>query len=110
MSATVSPSSNPRTPAGWREFKTLWFSLPAYQGPFVIRAKRLDSPGPILLGGSDGLPATAAPLVVPPGPTLNGGGGWPPPHQARGRKLRAATPGRLTGFAEMIVIHAVWHR
>jgi hypothetical protein len=62
--------------AGWREFKTLWFSLPAYQGPFVIRAKPLDSPGPILLGGSDGLPATAAPLVVPPGPTLNGGGSW----------------------------------
>jgi hypothetical protein len=29
----------------WLGIKTLWFSVPAYQGPFVIRAKRLDHVG-----------------------------------------------------------------
>ena len=30
----------------WLGFKTLWFSVPTYQGPFVIRAVRLGHPGP----------------------------------------------------------------
>lgn len=68
----LDPSGTPR----WREFKTLWFSLPSYQGPFVIRAKRLSGRGPIRLGGSGGLPRPRAVIVVPPGPTANGGGGW----------------------------------
>lgn len=54
----------------WLVTKTLWFSIPAYQGPFIIRAEKLGSPGPIALGESP----TLAPLIVPPGPTLNGGG------------------------------------
>jgi hypothetical protein len=41
------------------------------QGPFVIRAKRLDKSGAIRLGGSGQLPATAVPIIVPPVPTLN---------------------------------------
>ncbi len=57
----------------WLAMKTLWFSVPAYQGPFVIRAKRLDGRGPVGLGES---PPRIAPLVVPPGPTLNGGDGY----------------------------------
>jgi hypothetical protein len=52
---------------GWEAFKTLWISAPSYQGPFVVRAKRIDGAGRIaLLGG-----ATSGPLVVPPGPTVN---------------------------------------
>ena len=30
----------------WFGLKTTWFSVPAYQGPFVIRAKRLGRPRP----------------------------------------------------------------
>lgn len=56
----------------WLAAKTLWFSVPAYQGPFVIRAKRLDGRGPIAMGEAP----RVAPLVVPPGPTLNGRAGW----------------------------------
>jgi hypothetical protein len=64
----IDPTSEPP----WLGLKTTWFSPPAYRGPFVVRAERLGVAGPAhLLDGS-----TAAPLVVPPGPTINGGGGW----------------------------------
>src|ERR1019366_10115049 len=56
----------------WLDFKTLWTSVPSYQGPIVIRAKRLDSPGTITMGEGP----TLAALVVPPGPTLNSSSGW----------------------------------
>jgi hypothetical protein len=55
--------------SGWHGMKTHFFSVPAYQGPFLVRAKRLDRSGPIRLGES---PTQAAPLVVPSGPTPNG--------------------------------------
>ncbi len=57
---------------GWLAFKTIWFSVPGYQGPFVVRAMRLDGRGLIALQDGAGL----APIVVPPGPTLNGADGW----------------------------------
>src|SRR5215468_2729226 len=41
---------NPTSTPPWLALKTLWFSLPAYQGPFVIRATRLGRPGPVALG------------------------------------------------------------
>src|SRR5437868_11202998 len=53
--------------------KTHFFSHPAYQGPFLVRAKRLDRPGPIRLGAG---PSQTAPLVVPRGQTPNGTNGW----------------------------------
>jgi len=68
VASLISPTSVPP----WLGLKTLWFSVPAYQGPFVIRAERLGHPGPVALGEGP----TVAPLVVPPGPTLNGSGGW----------------------------------
>lgn len=60
-------------PSTWDNLKTHFFSIPAYQGPFLVRAKRLDRPGPIRLGGG---PSQTAPLVVPRGPTPNGTNGW----------------------------------
>lgn len=30
---------------GWQAIQTLWFSLPSYHGPFVVRAERLDPAG-----------------------------------------------------------------
>lgn len=100
----LSASSEP----GWVALKTLWFSLPSYQGPFVIRAQRLDGAGEVGLGEG----ATVAPLVVPPGPTLNGGNGY-----------RTAPGGLWVGsagcygwqvdglhFSEVVVVKAVLNR
>jgi hypothetical protein len=99
--ADLGPSSSPP----WIALKTLWFSVPAYQGPFIIRARRLDHPGPVALGGAP----TVAPLVVPPGPTLSGTGGW---REAPGG-LWVRTAGcyawQVDGltFSETIIVHAV---
>jgi hypothetical protein len=89
----------------WLGLKTLWYSMPAYQGPFVIRAKHLNGPGPVALGEGP----VVAPLVVPPGPTLNSGEGY---REAPGG-LWVKAPGcyawqvdSLT-FSEIIVVHAV---
>lgn len=62
-----------RGPSGWENLKTHIFSLPSYQGPFLVRTNRLDRPGPIRLGA---VPAQTAPLVVPRGQTPNGSNGW----------------------------------
>ena len=64
----IDPTSVPP----WLGVKTLWFSVPTYQGPFIVRATRLDGPGVIAMGEGP----TVGTLVVPPGPTLNGGQGW----------------------------------
>jgi hypothetical protein len=87
----IKPTSAPP----WLALKTLWFSLPAYQGPFVIRATRLDRPGPAALGESAGM----VPLVIPPGPTLNTSSGTAPSPVACGSNPPAATPGKLMGWA-----------
>jgi hypothetical protein len=57
----------------WLALKTHFFSVPAYQGPFLVRAKRLDHSGPITLGAR---PTQTAPLLVPSGPAANGLAGW----------------------------------
>jgi hypothetical protein len=62
-----------RGPSGWENVKTHVFSVPAYRGPFLVRARRLDRPGPIRLGAG---PSQTAPLVVPRGQTPNGTNGW----------------------------------
>jgi hypothetical protein len=58
---------------GWQALQTLWFSVPGYDGPFVVRGKRLDGPGRISIGGS---PTAVGPIVVPPGPTMNTSAGY----------------------------------
>jgi hypothetical protein len=58
---------------GWLALKTHFFSVPAYQGPFLVRAKSLDRSGPIALGAT---PTQAGPLLMPPGPAANGAAGW----------------------------------
>jgi hypothetical protein len=63
----------PGVPPGWYGIKTHFFSFPGYQGPFLVRAKRLDRSAPIRLGAS---PVQAAPLVVRPGAAPNGSNGW----------------------------------
>jgi hypothetical protein len=57
---------------GWFALQTLWFSVPGYDGPFVVRAKRLGSHGPVRVTPSgSGLSPGSGSLVVPAGPTLN---------------------------------------
>lgn len=63
----------PRT-SGWLAPKTHFFSVPAYQGPFLVRARSVGRGAPIRIGGT---PADAIPeLIVPPGPTSNTTKGW----------------------------------
>lgn len=57
---------------GWLAIKTHFFSSPSYTGPFLVRAERLDRPGPIELGAT---PTQGGPLVVPPG-AYEGTSGW----------------------------------
>jgi hypothetical protein len=62
-SVDLLPSDTP----GWVVFKTTWIIASSYQGPVIVRAKRIDGPGRVaLLAG-----ASAGPLVIPPGPTVN---------------------------------------
>jgi hypothetical protein len=92
---------------GWYGFKTLWFSVPSYQGPFVIRATRLGAPGPIAMGEAPRL----GPLVVPPGAVMNEAGGY---RQAPGGTW-VKSPGcyawQVDGltFSDIIVVRAVLH-
>jgi hypothetical protein len=58
---------------GWLGIKTHFFSVPAYQGPFLVRAKRLDRPGPVRLGSA---PTQAGPYVALAGRTYRDTGGW----------------------------------
>lgn len=61
----------------WRGTKTLWLIRPAYQGPVIIRAQRLDGNGVIdINSASDGPSLPPAPLIIPPGATPNDTGGW----------------------------------
>lgn len=52
---------------GWYGFKTLWFTLPSYAGPVLVRAARIDGKGRVAFGEQPSI----GHLVIPPGPTLN---------------------------------------
>jgi len=57
---------------GWFALQTIWFSMPGYDGPFVVRAKRLGARSPIeVQPGPTGLAPGSGPLVVQAGPTAN---------------------------------------
>lgn len=97
----ISPTSRPP----WLGLKTIWFSLPTYQGPFLVRAQRLDAPGPI--GLNDG-PATKT-LLVPAAPTA----GDAPGYREQPAPIWVMTPGcyglQIDGltFSDIIVVQAV---
>lgn len=97
---------NPTSVPPWLGLKTLWVSLPAYQGPFVIRAMRLGRPGPVALGEGP----VVGPLLVPPGPTLNS---FPPGWRTVPGGLWVKSPGCYAwqvdglGFSQIIVVRAV---
>ncbi|MGH2857803.1 MAG: hypothetical protein ACRDMJ_09990 [Solirubrobacteraceae bacterium] len=52
--------------------QTLWFAMPGYHGPFVVRGARLGRPGRIeVQAGEDGQAPGSGPLIVAAGPTAN---------------------------------------
>jgi hypothetical protein len=63
-----------RTPdtSPWWTIKTLWFSYPRYQGPVLIRGRRLGRSSKVVFGED---PSLTDPQL-PPEPTINGTHGW----------------------------------
>ena len=57
---------------GWYGLKTLWLTMPAYQGPALIRGGRIDAPGAMAFGEGP----VVGELVIPPGDTLNENSGF----------------------------------
>jgi len=102
-------------PGPWYALQTLWFAMPGYNGPFVVRAARLGKPGPIAVGLGG---PVSGPLIVPAGPTLNsyptptGKSSWAGYRTAPGATWVKA-PGCYAwqvdgrGFSEVIVFDAV---
>lgn len=90
---------------GWLAFKTLWFSTPSYQGPFVIRGRRLDGPGPVAFGETP----TLQPVVVPPGETLNSPAGYRTVPGGTWVKLPGCYAWQIDGltFSTIIVFNAI---
>ena len=95
---------------GWSALQTSWFSTPGYQGPFVVRGKRLGTSGVIeVRPGGTGLVPVSGPLIVPAGPTMNTQDGY--------RTVPGSTWVRSPGcyawqvdgrdFSEVIVVDAV---
>lgn len=58
------------TAPGWYALETIWYALPSYKGPFVVRAAKIGPRGPIeVVPGANGHEPGAGPLVVSAGPT-----------------------------------------
>lgn len=108
------------TVRGWYGIKTIWYSLPSYDGPWSVRAVRLSGGGRIDLGnGPEGQPATAdvreaspfspTALVIPPGDTVNTGAGY----RTDPRTTWITAPGCYAwlvdglNFSELIVFQAL---
>jgi hypothetical protein len=61
----------------WFAVQTLWFSMPGYDGPFVVRGQRLGQSGSIeVQPDATGLAHGSGALVVPAGPTINTSDGY----------------------------------
>lgn len=52
---------------GWYSFKTLWFVLPNYAGPVLVRGARIDGTGLVAFGEEP----VIGHLIIPPGLTVN---------------------------------------
>ena len=91
--------------SGWYGIKTHWTVSPSYTGWVIVRAKRLDGPGPVAALGD----AQVGALVIPPGAGPNDAGGWR--EQPSGTYVKA--PGccgfQVDGanFSNEIVVRAV---
>ena len=59
--------------SGWYALETIWYALPSYKGPFVVRAAKIGVQGAddVRPNGHGTSPPGAGSLVVPAGPTMN---------------------------------------
>jgi hypothetical protein len=94
----------------WGALETIWIAVPGYEGPFVVRARRIGAPGAIeVQPGPTGLTPGSGPLVVPAGPTANSANGY----RAVPGSIWVKSPGcygvQIDGgsFSEVTVVDAV---
>ncbi len=97
---------------GWFALQTLWFTMPGYDGPFVVRGTRLGASGTIEVHPGDGGQAPGSgPLVVPAGPTANTQDGY----RTQPGSTWVTSPGcyawQVDGqnFTEVIIVNARPH-
>lgn len=90
---------------GWLAFKSLWFSEPGYQGPFLVRIRRIDGGGPA--GLLDHPQVTS--FYVSAGPTLNDTDGYRQQPGATWVKTPGCLAWQVDGltFSHMTVVRAV---
>lgn len=90
---------------GWLAAKSLWFSEPRYQGPFLVRIRRIDGGGPAGLLEDP----TLTSFYVPPGPTASGMNGYRNITGATWVKTAGCVAWQVDGltFSNIIVVRAV---
>jgi hypothetical protein len=91
--------------AGWLAAKSLWFSDPSYHGPFLVRLRRLDRPGPVGVLESPGRSS----FMAPPVPTITGTDGYREVTGATWLKTPGCIGWQVDGltFSNIIVVNAV---
>jgi hypothetical protein len=95
---------SPTNQAGWLAIKSLWVSDPTYQGPFLVRIRRLDGSGPAGVLEDP----TVTSFFVPDGPTWNSEpGGYRAITGATWVKTPGCVAWQVDGltFSHVIVIH-----
>ena len=97
-------TSNTQQP-GWLAIKSLWFSEPSYQGPFLVRIRRIDGAGP---AGVLEDPALTS-FYTPAGATINTFGGYRTVTGATWVKTPGCIAWQVDGltFSNVIVVRAV---
>ena len=98
---------------GWFALQTLWFAKPGYNGPFVVRAKRIGRSGKVeVQPGRNGLEPGSGPLMVSAGPTMNSAGGYRTVPGSTWVKSGGCYAWQVDGrnFSEVIVVDALAFR
>jgi hypothetical protein len=96
------------TSSGWHGLKAHFLGVPAYAGPFLVRARRLDRPGPVRLGSAH---TRLSWTIEPGGPTPTGGsvGNWRDVVSSTWVKQPGCYGWQIDGltFSEKVVVHVL---
>jgi hypothetical protein len=101
----VVPLTNMTQHPGWLAEKSLWFSEPRYQGPFLVRVRRLDGAGPAGLSETPTLTA----FYIASTPTTNAADGYREVPGATWVKTPGCIAWQVDGltFSKVIVVRTV---